>query len=189
LEQALDDKSALTLSYVGNHGIHIPIINGGPNSYDAAGTAGLPTSAMDPRFATVSYLYTGAVSNYNGLTATYTRRFTAGFTINANYTWSHAMDEVSNGGINVYGNDSLEGQLNPFNLRDNYGNADNDIRHYFSATYVWQLPFKFTTGWVNQTLGGWTISQNFFARSGLPYTVVDGNTALANYALVNPVAQ
>jgi hypothetical protein len=38
-------------------------------------------------------------------------------------------------------------------------------------------------------LGSWTISQNFFARSGLPFTVIDGNTSITNYTPLNPPAQ
>ena len=34
---------------------------------------------------------------------------------------------------------------------------------------------------MNGALGGWTLSQNFFARSGLPFTVIDGNVIIANY--------
>ena len=40
---------------------------------------------------------------------------------------------------------------------------------------------------MNGALGGWTISQNFFARSGLPFTVIDGNVTIANYAPLNPI--
>ena len=64
---------------------------------------------------------------------------------------------------------------------NNYGNADYDIRNYFSASYVWQTPWKFGNKYVNGAIGGWTLSQNFFARSGLPFTVKDGTTAIGNY--------
>ena len=97
---------------------------------------------------------------------------TYGFTVNANYTWSHDMDEVSNGGSTLYynGTSSIQYQINPTCLRcNNYSNADYDIRSYFSASYVWQTPWKFSNKYVNGAFGGWTMSQNFFARTGLPY--------------------
>ena len=79
-------------------------------------------------------------------------------------------------------NTSLVYQINPACLRcNNYGNADYDIRNYFSASFVWQTPFKFSNKYVNGALGGWTISQNFFARSGLPTTILDGNSFIANF--------
>ena len=96
LEQQLDDKSSFTLAYVGNHGLDEPITNY-PNAY-SGGVAGLPVNPLSNNFATAAEVYSGAVSNYNGLTASYQRRMTYGFTVQASYTWSHAMDEVSNGG-------------------------------------------------------------------------------------------
>ena len=35
----------------------------------------------------------------------------------------------------------------------------------------------------NGAFGGWTLSQNFFARSGLPYTVIDGNLGIGNWSV------
>ena len=62
-------------------------------------------------------------------------------------------------------------RLNPTCLRcNNYSNSDYDIRSYFSASYVWQTPWKFGNKYANGAFGGWTLSQNFFARTGLPYT-------------------
>ena len=71
----------------------------------------------------------------------------------------------------------MQYQINPTCLRcNNYGNADYDIRNYFSASYVWQTPWKFGNKFVNGAFGGWTLSQNFFARTGLPLTVLDSTT-------------
>ncbi len=133
------------------------------------------------------------VSNYNGLTASYNQRLTYGFTVQASYTWSHAIDEVSNDGVlqTPYNNSNatfsatpstVQYQINPACLRCyNYGSADYDIRNSFSASYVWQMPYKFGNKYANGAFGGWTISQNFFARSGLPFTVIDGNVSITNY--------
>jgi len=145
----------------------------------------LPAAAPTPVFTTVAQFQSGAVSNYNGLTATYSMRLTYGFSVQANYTWSHAMDEISNGGFQPFSDNtdlSLLYQLNPTCLRcNNYANADYDIRNYFSASYVWQTPWKFSNKWVNGAIGGWTLSQNFFARTGLPTSIIDFNNALSNF--------
>jgi len=183
LEQALGDKASLTLSYVGNHGINIPITNPYLNSF--APFTGFNATQPTTAFGTVSQVYSGGVSNYNGLSATYNQRVTYGFTVQANYTWSHALDDVSNAGstavFNADTSPSIAYQLNPSCLRcNNYGNADYDVRNYFSASYVWQTPWKFGNKYVNGAIGGWTISQNFFARSGLPLTVVDATNFINN---------
>ena len=187
LQQALDDNSSVSLAYVGNHGVHIPIVNY-PNAF--SGVGGLPATAFNPSFATLQEVYSGAVSNFNGLTASYQRRLTYGFTVNASFTWSHALDEDSNNGVlntpfNI--NSSLQYQINPLCLRcNNYGNADYDFPHSFNAQYVWNTPWKFSNRYASGALGGWTLSQNFFARSGLPLTVLDSTSSINNYNNVTP---
>ncbi len=191
LQQALGDKSAVSLTYVGNHGVRIPVENPWLNTYCNPGagcaypTGVLPSAPATPVFTTVNQYYSGGVSNYNGLTATYTQRVTYGFSIQANYTWSHAMDEISNGGFQPFSDNtdvSLLYQLNPTCLRcNNYSNADYDVRSYFSASYVWQTPWKFSNKFANGAFGGWTLSQNFFARTGLPFSVLDYNSPLQNF--------
>ncbi len=182
IQQALGDKASLSLGYVGNHGINIPITNPYLNSFASFG--GFPATQPGAAFSTFSQVYSGGVSNYNGLTATYNQRLTYGFTIQANYTWSHSLDDVSNAGstavFNAGTSPSIAYQLNPNNLSNNYGNSDYDIRNYFSASYVWQTPWKFSNKYMNGALGGWTLSQNFFARSGLPLTVVDATNTISN---------
>jgi len=192
LQQQLDDKSSVTLGYVANHGIHVPIINY-PNAF--AGVAGIPAAPVSPSFATAQEVYSAAVENFNGLTASYQRRLTYGFTISASYTWSHSLDEVSNNGVlgtpyNIF--TSVQYQVNPSCLAcNNYGNADYDIRNSFNAQYVWKTPFKFNNRYVNGALGNWTLSQNFFAHSGLPLTVLDSTASIGNYngTTPNPPAQ
>ncbi len=180
LEQAVGDKTSLSLAYVGNHGYHEPTLNY-PN-VSASGVIGLPTTPYSGNYATVGQWSSSAVSNFNGLTGSFSQRMTEGFTVNASYTWSHAMDEISNGGVLAYSTTSISNQINPFCLRcSNYGNADYDIRNSFNASYVWQTPFKFSGKFTNGAFGGWTLSQNFFARSGLPFTVLDTTTGIGNY--------
>ena len=199
IQQAVGERSSLGLNYVGNHGIHIPILNEGLNAWDpqycgpqgvsACFGGALPLAPATNSFGVVEEYYTGAVSNYNGVTATFSQRVTYGFTVQASYTWSHTLDEVSNGGTEGYGGSSIEYQINPSCLRcNNYGNSDYDIRHSFNATYVWQTPWKFSNTFANGALGGWVVSQNFFARSGLPYTVLDGYDQVLNYGTVTPIA-
>ncbi len=180
LEQAVGDKASFALAYVGNHGIHEPTLNY-PNVF-ASGVAGLPVSPLSGSYATVGEWTSSAVSNFNGLTASFNQRLTYGFSVTASYTWSHAMDEISNGGVLAYSTTSISNQINPFCLAcSNYGNADYDIRNSFNASYVWQTPFKFSNKYANGAFGGWTLSQNFFARSGLPFTVLDTTTSIGNY--------
>ena len=198
LQQGIGKNTSVSLNYVGNHGYHEFVFNQLVNAFNNPATGisapELPGVAPDIRVANVQNLYNGAVSNYNGFTASLSQRAVAGFSFQFNYTWSHAIDEVSNGGINAFSlNDSLLGQINPGSLRaQNYGAADYDVRHNLTANYLWQIPFKFNNGFLKQALGGWTIGGTLFAHSGYPYTVQDfgalfGNGATAALTGISPI--
>ncbi len=185
-QQAIGNNTSITVNYVGNHGYHETAFFNNVNAYCPAaacpnGFIGLPTNQPDQRFSSVAQVETAAVSNYNGLSFTAQHRFSHGLQMQVNYTYSHALDEVSNGGFNPFiaGNGaigrvgSLQNPINDSNIRQyNYGNADYDTRHYLSANYVYEIPKGPT-----QFLKGWQLSGTLFARSGLPYTVVDGGAS------------
>ena len=184
VQHELTNSMVFTANYVGNHGIHIPYSNAWPNAYDQysiyPNVPGIPAKPRVPNYGTVTTVQSGALSNYNGLTLTLAKRFSHSIAGHINYTWSHAIDEVSNGGIFTYG-DSTLGQINPLSLRaNNYGNADYDIRHLISADFVYTPSYKLGNHVLNAALGGWQLSSKIFWRTGLPFSVFDGNTALGN---------
>ena len=141
----------------------------------------MPTTVPDARLRNVQGLSNGASSNYNGLTTSFTERAVYGLQFSVNYSWCHANDIVSNGGILPYSfNDSLGPVANPYNPRAlNYGPSDYDVRHNFNANYVWQIPSHYH-GAMDKVLGGWTLSGTFFARSGYPFTVTDSGLGFSN---------
>jgi hypothetical protein len=223
IQQALDSKSKLTLSYTGNHGIYEPYLNSTLNASTTAfftpsatnpavGTyspnivTGYPTctpypygvpnepaagcsATPDTRFGSFTQFASGAVSNHNDLTVSYTRRATFGLVMNAAFTWGHTLDEISNGGLLPYASGgNIQGQINPAGLRlNNYGNADYDIRKSFNANYVWTEPHHFSNRAMNLILGNWIASENFIVRSGLPFTVTDGTTSISDGGTATPV--
>jgi hypothetical protein len=186
LQQGLGQKTSISINYVGNHGIWGAMQNTGLNAYcdasclaslgaTSASFSDLPSAVPDPRFGTITEIHSANNSNYNGVTLSLQRRF-SDLQFQLNYTYSHALDYVSNGDIlpfNASTNNSILNPQDPFNLRKyNYGNADYDVRHVFSMNYVWTTPKL--KGWVG-ALASWTVSGTVFTRSGLPFTVVDGN--------------
>jgi hypothetical protein len=184
VQREITSAVVVILNYTGNHGIHIPYSNPWPNAFDQygyfPGVPGVPTAPPVPNYGTVTSFQSGALSNYHGLNAIARVRFGRSLTAQFNYTWSHAIDEVSNGGLFTYG-DSLLGQINPLSLRtNNYGNADYDIRHNINANWVYSPSWRFANHFLNAALGGWQWSGKFFWRTGLPFSVTDGNSALGN---------
>jgi hypothetical protein len=182
IQQELGRSMVFLANYSGNHATKIPYANPSLNASDLYGFgAGIPATG-NPSFTAVTQVQNGAHSFYDGVNLSLRRNFTHGISGGINYTWSHALDDVSNGGIFAYDTaDSIVGQINPFCfLCNNYGNADYDIRHYVSAYYVFQPGFKFGNGFMNQVLGGWQWTGKVFWRTGLPFTVTDGNVAILN---------
>jgi len=200
VQQALGASSSLSVGYVGNHGIHEVVQNNSLNAFcdptagspfntlcPAGAFAGLPTTAPDPRFGTATQYESAGVSNFNGLNVNFQHHFTgwSSGVFSANYLWSHAFDISSNGGltaipfgINGAGVVSIATPQNPNNIRGNYGPEDYDVRHNFTANYVWEVPVRRALrGHGSAALvEGWQVSGTIFARSGLPFTVVDSAT-------------
>ncbi len=187
-QQAIGPKMSVTLNYVGNHGSDLSAINPGYNAYcNAACTgalgvtsfAGLPASVPDPRFGEVFEAGNYGVSNYNGLTASFTRSVSQSFQVQASFTWSHALDDVSNGGFlpfNFDTNTSILNPENPYNLRQyNYGNSDYDSRKYATLSYVWHTPKLQSKAW--DLLADWVVSGTLFAHSGYPFTAIDASSS------------
>jgi hypothetical protein len=202
LQQELGGKTVLRLNYSGMHGSHIPIADEGMNGYCPPsvcpnGFAGLPSAPPNAALSLVTQYLSAGSSSYNGLSMSLQRRFSQGFTFNLNYTWSHALDDVSNGGVSnlpfgiLVTDPSITTMQNPFNIRGNYGNADYDVRHYVSATFMLTDMFRhagFHWG-PNPVFGGWTLSSNWFFRTGLPFSIVDNADAgaLAGYNYSGPI--
>ena len=186
VEHQFGTNTSFDLQYVGNHGIHILFQNPGING---CGFGTLPDcnettkNSVNPNFGEVIYNQNGGVSSYNGLTASFTHRYGSG-QVQVNYTYSHALDDVSNSGILPYAstgfgatNGSILNPEDPANpAKYNYASSDDDVRHTLNLNYVWELPIKrfitFGHG-PDRLLKGWTVEGAMFLRSGFPLTATD----------------
>jgi len=167
--------TVVSANYVGNHGYDGLVTNPDLNGF---GFGQLPATVPDPRVAQVSFLYNGTVTNYNGVTFSIQENNWHGLSGRFNYTYSHALDDLSNGGILPFSAiTSITAQIDPYNLAKQYGSADEDARHQISASYLYQLPFKSDNRLVNAAIGGWVVSGTWFYRTGFPFTILDGGTA------------
>jgi hypothetical protein len=176
IQKGFGANDSISIGYNGNHGIHEPIFN---NSLNAFGFGTLPATAASSQFGELQQVQSAGVSNYNGVTASFQHHFSgwAGRGVfQFNYTFSKAMDEVSNGGFNGFTSNSILNLQNPFNAQQNYGPADYDARHVVNANYVWELPVRKALmghGWA-PLVDGWQVSGALFYRTGFPFTVTDG---------------
>jgi Carboxypeptidase regulatory-like domain len=177
-DEQLAPSTVLTLNYVGNHSVFLIYSN---SWWNATATdrlfANLPglLPAPYPNYGPIYTLQNGGVANYNGLTISLREQYHNWFSGHINFTYSHALDDVSNGGFYGFSYGSLQFQMNPITLRANdYGNADYDVRHLFNGDFVITPPLHLQSGLLRFVLDGWQWSGKAYARSGLAYTVLDG---------------
>jgi len=174
----------VSVGYVGNHGIHEAIQNGQYNAYDSQfngppAFTPYPTAPPDARYRQANLVQTRAISNYHGLTASFSQRAGDG-QFRFNYTYSHASDMGTGLSLfNLATDSSVQNIENPNNLRLNYGPADWDARHTLNANYVYIFPFKrwFRGHGPSTLLNGWQVSGTAFFRTGFPYTVTDDSNS------------
>jgi hypothetical protein len=183
VQQAFGLHSSIKIGYFGYHGIHGLVQNPSANAW---GFGTLPASVCssppvppcaDPRFGGVTTVSSRAISNYNGMVTSFQHRigrWSPGL-FQVNYTFGHALDEISNGGLFPFiGGSTLYAQ-DPKNLRRNYGPAEYDLRHSLNANYVWELPVKTVLGGhgPSSLLSGWQISGTVFFHVGFHQSIFD----------------
>jgi hypothetical protein len=173
IEQQAGAHGALRVDYVGTRGLHEPYqveLNGYQNVCNGCFAPYLYQQPLDQRFGSVSEFQTGANSSYSGLQANFTHQI-GGLTLRGNYTFSHCLDEVSNGGLLSFSSQGILSPL-PGELKRQYGNCDYDVRHNISAFGIYQIPFRTSRTALRDLFGGWSFSETAFLHSGLPFTVL-----------------
>jgi hypothetical protein len=167
IQHSFTNNLVLQIGYVGNEGtklLSIYDINQNNPALDTAGDeqSGRPFNARFPFLHVINYLSNSYTSNYNGLQSTLTLRNSHGLQFVAGYTWSHAMDYLSdNRGLNAM--DGTRPYLE-------YGPSDFDIRHRFTLTTSYALPGKPGFG---QMLQGWQLNSIVTLQTGQPWNVMD----------------
>ena len=121
--------------------------------------------ANDHLFAT--YFPTPDVnSNYHAMNARLQRRFANGFQFDAVYRWSKSLDQLSYEGPGAPTN-----QTYPLDNQTEWGASDFDVRHNWTISGIWDLPFfRDRNDWVEVLLGGWQISGIWTRHTGFPWT-------------------
>ena len=142
LERELGARGSLRVDYVGTRAVQEPYqvqLNGYQTVCDGCFAPFAYNQPLDRRFGNVNEFRTGAGSHYSGLQASAGKQF-GGLTLRGNYTYSHCIDEVSNGGLLAFSSLGILSPL-PGDLRKEYGNCDYDVRHNLSAFGIYEIPF------------------------------------------------
>jgi len=114
--------------------------------------------------------YSNGNSSYNALQLTLQKRYSRGFSILGNYTFSKSIDYSSFGS-----NEGNQTGPDPFNVRNNRGPSDFDVTHRFVASGIWEMPkLSKSNAVIRNVLGGWQSNGIFTVQSGTPLTILSG---------------
>ncbi|HTQ56379.1 MAG TPA: TonB-dependent receptor [Bryobacteraceae bacterium] len=165
----------------GNFYLGDPCTPGTPadGSYYGTCTKRLKTT----QYGSINWRTNGGNSSYNALGSRLEVRGGYGLNMRLVYTWSHAIDDLSD----VFSSAGVNGLgwLDPFNPSLDKGNSYYDITHHFTASGTWDVSSRFVMhGWQKQVLGGWTLSPILNIQSGSPFAITD----CTNVANVCPYA-
>ena len=133
-----------------------------PRPFDSA--AVLSPVAPNPPFF-VNQVETSSNSNYNALQVVFRQQNWHGFTQQAMWTWSHSIDDASDGQEFV---PNAAQPQDSTNARGNRGSSNFDTRHRF----VWSLTYNFPKWEAAGRFGeGWQISSILTLMSGHPFNL------------------
>jgi hypothetical protein len=133
-------------------------------------------------FGDITRLDNGASSNYNALQAQ-VRRSIGTLQLNVSYTYSHSIDDTSDGGL--FGDGGI---LNAFDFPAFRASSNFDQRHTFTTSAVYDLPFFKGTGLRDKMLGGWELSGIGAWQTGTPFSAYNGAGFGDNAGLGNGVS-
>lgn len=181
MEHQFGSDVIFAVEYTGSKGSDLYTINrlnipGSKLLYSGTGSA---TARINPQYSYINYRTNGGFSNYNSLNFRgELRNFRKqGLSLRTNYTWSHAIDNISNTFSEASTGSGNLGLLDPLNPGLDKGNAEFDVRHRFIAAAIWDIPWKLPNRTLDRVAGGWTLVGNFSARTGSPFSLFDCTNA------------
>lgn len=170
IQRQLPKAFLLDVAYVGNVGRKLQSAREF-NPADYAPGATLANREQRRRYsagmvASVPMFENVANTSYNSLQTSISKRFSAGYLFNANYTWSKSLDDTS-GFYNLTQNPDLRSA--------DWSLSDFHRAHVFTASWVWELPyFANLSGPAGVILRGWQLSGLVRLASGSPLKVITG---------------
>ncbi len=178
----------VTASYIFSHGVGLitsrDLDLGAPTttqtytiddaSKNAVGTFTTPiwtsASKIDTRYGRIYQVENGGNSTYNALALQFHKRMSHGLTLQAAYTWSHAIDDAQqSGGSTTIG--YAQSNLLSGNYSADKGSSGTDQRHRATINWLWAPKFTKSNSWASRYLvNGWELSSITTMASSQPTT-------------------
>lgn len=163
VEQALGANQRFTITYIGSLGRDLLRQNMLNSTY----------LAVNPEFTQLYLTNNADQSNYNALQLQYTHRLSHGLQVLASYTWSHSLDNGSTDALYNFGyDDSAQEPSSFYNIHQDYGPSNYDIRQTMNAAVTYQPMWGIGNNVARHITNGWAIDGILHARSAPPFDVI-----------------
>ncbi len=161
VQRAIGSNYLVEAAYVGSRGRQMVLkvdINQAPPVVGVSdANVNRPFITLVPGMRSMSQAQSIGKVDHNAMLLKFQRRFANNFSFLNSYTFGKTYD---------YASDNEAGISNTYDLGYNWGYADYDVRHTFSSSWIYELP------WAKDRLyGGWQLNGILYLRSGLPFTV------------------
>lgn len=160
--QTLCATGANTLASPGTGGL-VACQAPGTAFFSAAATTVLDQIRPYRGYRSITMIQPRFNSTYHSLQVSAERRFGLGSQVNIAYTFAKNLTDNQT--------DRSTAPQNTFDIRSEYGRAQLDRRHVFTANYNYEIPyFDKAGGFTGALLGGWQASGIVVYNTGLPFT-------------------
>jgi Carboxypeptidase regulatory-like domain/TonB-dependent Receptor Plug Domain/TonB dependent receptor len=176
MQRELAGRTTATVGYAGSRGYGlisaieanpiVPVILADGTKFFPAGA-----SRRNVAFGPIDYRTNGGRSRYHSLQLGAQRRFSEGYALQVAYTLGKALDNQQAQLVMDVNNSSVY-PPDPYDRDIEWARSDFDVRHVFSANFIWDLPGR--AG--HALLGGWQFNGIVTLRSGVPFTPALGPT-------------
>lgn len=148
VQQQLTKGDSLTLGYIMTNGRNMQFLRNmnliNPTGQLDDGRPVFSTSVsaatrLYPQFNNITLIDVGSNSSYNAMTVGYEHRMTAGLTVNANYTWSHAISDTPEGNSYEFSTPIED----PTNRKRDRANSSINRPNSLTASAVYAPAFHF----------------------------------------------
>jgi hypothetical protein len=157
----------VTFGYLGSRTVHAD--SGTVLNVPTPGPGPIAARRPIPQLSQISDIRWNGWANYQALTLAAKRRLTKGLMFDANWTWSHSIDDASDPGATL--NETNLPQ-NVYDLASEKASSSFDHRQRFVVSFIYELPLAGKSRrWVRALLAQWQAGGNFTAQSGAPFTV------------------
>jgi hypothetical protein len=170
VQRELGDRRVVEVAYVGSRGRNLIAAR---DINQPAPSPVSPNFRPNPFFADITMIESRATSAFDALELRFDQRLDGGVSFQSAYTLSSSEDDAS-GFFSSAGDANFPQDSN--NPAAEWGRSNFDVRHRFSLSGVWQLPFGENRRWLQDgfgatCLGNWDVYFVLSAQTGRPFTV------------------